>query len=292
MFRGFRLPLIGRRFCRFGFAPVSRRCAGHGSAGLCANEMHSTWLAILALVAIVSAPAVGLAQSATQASPNADQHYGEIADPSVWPISAVGTVNTILNFQSREFCTGTLVAPKLVLTAAHCLFQAIPGNVHFSVGLARGVPAEHAVAERTVISPNYLPGEFKVENVASDWGIIVLKNSLSAKPVSIKSLNRSQLRTAGPFMQIGYGVDRKYLPSIARDCWVSERDDQTFLYRCLTDKGYSGAPIFAKIDGTFSVIGIGSGGNQKERTRLRMFRRSVRESDCRAAAIRLKRLCA
>ena len=108
MFRGFRLPLIGRRSCRFGFAPVSRRCAGHGSAGLCANEMHSTWLAILALVAIVSAPAVGLAQSATQASPNADQHYGEIADPSVWPISAVGTVNTILNFQSREFCTGTL----------------------------------------------------------------------------------------------------------------------------------------------------------------------------------------
>jgi V8-like Glu-specific endopeptidase len=234
-----------------------------------ANGRRPMLIGVLALAALAFVPAGGSAQSAMQASPDPDQHYGEIADPSVWPISAVGTVNTILNFQSREFCTGTLVAPKLVLTAAHCLFpghqQATPGNVHFSVGVARGVPAEHSVAERVVVSPDYVPGEFKVENVAADWGIIVLKNPLSAKPVSVKSLNRAQLRTAGPFMQIGYGMDRQFLPSVARDCLVSERDDQTFLYRCLTDKGYSGAPILAKVDGTFSVIGIGSGGNQKKR---------------------------
>jgi V8-like Glu-specific endopeptidase len=224
---------------------------------------------MVALAALAAAPDVGSAQNAGQASSNSDPHYGEIADPSVWPISSIGTINTILNFQAREFCTGTLVAPKLVLTAAHCLFpghqQAAPGNVHFSVGVARGVPAEHAVAERFVVSPDYIPGEFKVETVAADWGIIVLKNPLSAKPVSIRSLSRAQLRTAGPFMQVGYGVDRPFLPSIARACWVSGRDDQTFFYRCLTDKGYSGAPILANIGGTFAVIGIGSGGNQKER---------------------------
>jgi V8-like Glu-specific endopeptidase len=265
MSRRLGLPLNGRRLCRFGFAAIGRIDARCVSAALFATAVHRRLIGILALATLACVSAVGSAQNATQPAPNSDPHYGEIADPSVWPISAVGTVNTVLNFQSREFCTGTLVAPKLVLTAAHCLFQAAPGNVHFSVGLARGVPAEHSVAERVVISPDYVPGEFKVDNVASDWGIIVLKDSLSAKPVSIKSLNRSQLRTAGPFMQVGYGVDRKFLPSIARDCRVSERDDRTFLYRCLTDKGYSGAPILAKIDGTFSVIGIGSGGNQKER---------------------------
>ena len=263
------LPLVGRRSCGFELARTTRPGTRAASAVMLATGSRPMLICVLALAALAFVPAVVSAQSAMQASPDPDQHYGEIADPSVWPISAVGTVNTILNFQSREFCTGTLVAPKLVLTAAHCLFpghqQATPGNVHFSVGVARGVPAEHSVAERVVVSPDYVPGEFKVENVAADWGIIVLKNPLSAKPVSVKSLNRAQLRTAGPFMQIGYGVDRQFLPSVARDCLVSERDDQTFLYRCLTDKGYSGAPILANVDGTFSVIGIGSGGNQKKR---------------------------
>jgi V8-like Glu-specific endopeptidase len=66
-------------------------------------------------------PINALAQSA-EALPSSDDHYGEIADPTVWPISAVGIV-TVALFSRVYYCTGTLVAPKLVLTAAHCLFD-------------------------------------------------------------------------------------------------------------------------------------------------------------------------
>ena len=91
----------------------------------------------------INAPASALAQS-LDALPNDTQHYGEIADPSVWPISAVGVV-TVALFSRKMYCTGTLVAPKLVLTAAHCLFNGkllvSSGNVRFLAGLNKGVPA-------------------------------------------------------------------------------------------------------------------------------------------------------
>ena len=54
----------------------------------------------------MSASATGLAKS-NDAPPSDDQHYGEIADPSVWPISAVGVV-TVAFFNRSMYCTGTL----------------------------------------------------------------------------------------------------------------------------------------------------------------------------------------
>jgi V8-like Glu-specific endopeptidase len=197
-----------------------------------------------------------------------DQHYGEIADPSVWPFSAVGRVNKTTRSDERGFCTGTLVAPNLVLTAAHCLYQdpGVRSVIHFVTAVANGVPAEHAIAKRVVISPQYVAHQpFRVETVQNDWGIIVLNQALSTKPVPVRSLALAQVEKAGPFMHVGYGKDRPFLPSVVRDCWVGGLDEQTLMYRCLTNSGFSGAPILTKIDGTYAVVGIGSGSNHEMR---------------------------
>jgi V8-like Glu-specific endopeptidase len=221
-------------------------------------------VAFFALVLFAVAPTLAIAQAPLPP----EQHYGEIADPSVWPFSAIGRVNRTTRSDERGFCTGTLVAPNLVLTAAHCLYQepGVRSVIHFVTAVANGVPTEHAIAKRVVISPQYVPHQpFRVETVQNDWGIIVLDGPLSTKPVPVRSLTLAQVENAGPFMHVGYGKDRPFLPSVVRDCEVSGLDEQTLVYRCLTNSGFSGAPILAQIDGTYSVVGIGSGSNHEKR---------------------------
>src|SRR5918911_119108 len=82
-------------------------------------------------------------------------------DPAAWPFSSIGRVNVITGAGRRMQCTGTLVGPRTVLTAAHCLFNkergtwVHPTSVHFVAGYARGVYKAHAQAASFEIGPGF-----------------------------------------------------------------------------------------------------------------------------------------
>ena len=229
--------------------------------------------ALVCIVAFaINAPFSALAQS-TPTLPSSNEHYGEIADPSVWPISAVGVVTVALLavkciVRARSLHQSLCSQPRIVCSMANC--WSVQEMCGFLAGLNKGVPAAHADAKRLVVPQEFSPGTPTQESVANDWAVIVLSDAISTKPISVRPTTGDELRTvvnSASTMQVGYGRDRLYLPSIVRDCSVSESPDNRFFkHSCLTNFGYSGAPILAQIGGITAVIGINSVGDPQRRT--------------------------
>ncbi|RBP09704.1 trypsin [Roseiarcus fermentans] len=235
----------------FTATPVKRRLAAAAAA---------------AFVVAAMAPDVSLGQPAAPAS-RPDGHFGAVADPSAWPVSAIGAITIPWGANVLTRCTGALVAPKVVLTAAHCLSRggrtASPRAIHFSAGLDRGVPTHHSVAERFEIGEGYTAADDAAwTGAGADWALVFLAEAIPVEPIAVRAASAEDILTlsgTGSAFQVGFGMDRPYLPSVARPCKVGQTPLDTVLrYACLTNFGYSGAPILFDFDGRPAIVAIGS----------------------------------
>jgi protease YdgD len=186
-------------------------------------------------------------------------------DPNTAPWRAIGKVEANSG-NLHMSCTGSLVGPATVLTAAHCVFNPKTGrnyppeSLHFLIGYQSGNYAGHAVARAIVTGPGYDPLQSQ-RTRGSDWALLTLDKSLGT-PDRILAIRSTPAETGAVVTTGGYSQDHPLLLTVDPECRIiGQAKDATgrLLLRdnCTGTHGASGAPILVHEGGVWRIAAMG-----------------------------------
>jgi V8-like Glu-specific endopeptidase len=197
----------------------------------------------------------------------------DTGDPAVVMIIAQGSGST-----GASICSGSVVSPHVVLTAAHCVSpQVVGSSVTFMVFTGTDIndsaQAGNAALFKTVKETHY-DTAFDVNrlNNGHDVAVVITSSGLDPKPLPI---NRTALTTAQrnkSVRMIGYGITSgsdttgKSAGTKRQTTTTLSNYDSKFVYfydgAHMTCEGDSGGPALLSIGGVETIVGVVSFGDK------------------------------
>jgi V8-like Glu-specific endopeptidase len=171
-------------------------------------------------------------------------------DHAAW--QAVGRVNAA-GYRKREMCTGTLIAPDKVLTAAHCVagidgLGPLAHDFTFVAGWLRGTAVDSVAGTSIWVHPRaYSEGQL---DMRFDVAVLTLERPAKVAPLPLVATD-----TSAPYGILGYSVRRPHMLGAAFDC-QGHIASAILRLNCAVTPGNSGGPVLAQNGSDWAVAAV------------------------------------
>ena len=167
-----------------------------------------------------------------------------------------------LDIAAKGFCTAALIRDRLILTAAHCLYDndgslVAPERFSFQAGLRDGRAQATRAVTRAVAHPEYSHNGDAADTSGVAIDIAVLELDRPIRNTRIRPYAIAQRPITGD--QVGvvsYGRGREDAASLQQVCDVLGRQTSVIVMTCDVEYGSSGSPVFMINDGETRIASV------------------------------------
>lgn len=183
-------------------------------------------------------------------------------DGRQYPWSAVGR----LTKGDGSLCSGVLIGPDTVLTAAHCLWNearngwATTNELYFAAGMTDDIPTALSGVVKTEWPTSYRGvRDHSLQNSVNDWAILTLREPIGLRAGWFDLVKNwtGEHDGTGTVTQVGFSVDRRATVHADHGChlrgWVMPG---LLAHDCDAVEGDSGSALLLKSGDDYRVLGI------------------------------------
>ena len=160
---------------------------------------------------------------------------------------------------SKGICTGTLIAPDRVITAAHCVasragYPFAPQSITFIAGRNGDDAAAKRRVAQIIIHPAYVVTE-GVAKASYDVAVLVLEKPIPSGRVQPYPLSTRPI-FGGTLTVLGYQNRNPGILNGRSDCQIIEAQPAYMGLSCNVISGNSGGPVLRRIGEDWFLVGV------------------------------------